>query len=428
MGTQKKIGRIAGILVGVGLVAILIWCMIPITILVTSDNKLSIVDKIFSESILKDCGNKTITFVENNKQSKYKYVDLGIVPRMESEVAEYVDNNKVLHTDNIKIGYSYDSLKEKLEEMNTNRIKNQYSSLAKEDNGFVVTKEIIGNYLDTDKLYDYIVQNLESNDDIELSNFYEKFDTSKVRQRQLEQEVSKIENTYINYTNECTLKLMDFPNYLFVENNKIVLKDTNETLLEEVDKVIEKELAGYDTVGNEMEFTTTNGDTIKIGGGTWGDVFDSDLESKYIVDKFKKFECEDGRTPILSQDYSNEIPNTYVEVSIADQWVWYYKDGELVMDSGCVTGTLGKCDTPHGVYYIFQKAHNVTFEGGVSSRNWMKFTERGHGLHDATWRSNSQFGTNRYTWDGSHGCVNLPLKFANELYDKVGIDTCVVIY
>ena len=199
MSKQKKIGVAVGIAVGVGLVAILVWYMLPITILVTPDDKLSIVSKISSESILKDCGNKTITFVENDKQFAYKYADLGIVPTMESEVVHYVENNKVLHTDSIKIGYSYDALKEKLEKMNTDRIKNQYSSLVKKDNEFVVTEEIIGNFLNTNKLYDYIVQNLEGNDVVELSNFYEEFDTSKVRQRQLEKEVSKVENTYINY-------------------------------------------------------------------------------------------------------------------------------------------------------------------------------------------------------------------------------------
>ena len=41
----------------------------------------------------------------------------------------------------------------------------------------------------------------------------------------------------------------------------------------------------------------------------------------------------------------------------------------------------------------------------------------GEGLHDAQWRS--RFGGDIYLTNGSHGCINLPLEKAAELYNIV---------
>ena len=94
-----------------------------------------------------------------------------------------------------------------------------------------------------------------------------------------------------------------------------------------------------------------------------------------------------------------------------------------------VTGNEGTNDTPVGVYYINDMFHGMTFSGGLSSHNWMKFTARGHGFHDATWRPDTDFDSSEtYKGRGSHGCVNLPLDFSSELFDSVQVGTVVVIY
>lgn len=62
----------------------------------------------------------------------------------------------------------------------------------------------------------------------------------------------------------------------------------------------------------------------------------------------------------------------------------------------------------HGVFIINEKS-NV-----------------GVGLHDAKWRS--RFGGGIYENDGSHGCINLPAAFAEQLFNKVRRGTPVIIY
>ena len=58
---------------------------------------------------------------------------------------------------------------------------------------------------------------------------------------------------------------------------------------------------------------------------------------------------------------------------------------------------------------------------------WMPFKGNSVGLHDATWQS--AFGGSRYLQGfGSHGCVNLPLDKAKELYGMVEPGDVVVVH
>ena len=50
----------------------------------------------------------------------------------------------------------------------------------------------------------------------------------------------------------------------------------------------------------------------------------------------------------------------------------------------------------------------------------------GVGMHDATWRN--KFGGEIYKTSGSHGCINLPLSIAKELYEEVETGFPVVSY
>ena len=126
---------------------------------------------------------------------------------------------------------------------------------------------------------------------------------------------------------------------------------------------------------------------------------------------------------------SHIIDDSYIEVSIKDQHLWVYKDKELVLDSDVVTGTKGKHDTPLGIYYITEMIDGKYLRGDnyvTWVNKWIRITNRGHGLHDATWRN--RFGNNIYTYNGSHGCVNIPKKVAYELFEIAEIGMPVIIY
>ncbi len=127
--------------------------------------------------------------------------------------------------------------------------------------------------------------------------------------------------------------------------------------------------------------------------------------------------------------YGETVGDTYVEVSVSDQYMWYIVDGDVYLESDCVTGNYNTADTPKGFWSVNNKISPCTLKGDdyVSYVTyWMPFIGGGWGLHDATWRS--KFGGNIYKGDGSHGCVNLPYDIAKKLYAHIEIGTPVIVY
>ncbi len=132
---------------------------------------------------------------------------------------------------------------------------------------------------------------------------------------------------------------------------------------------------------------------------------------------------------VSSDMYDKSMGDTYIEVSIEEQHLWYYKKGKLTLDTDVVTGNAdGSHDTPTGYFKVYQRARNTTLTGpGYSSfvEYWMAFSG-GCGIHDASWRSS--FGGSIYKGDGSHGCVNTPIDKVKVLYEDTEIGTPVIVY
>ena len=113
------------------------------------------------------------------------------------------------------------------------------------------------------------------------------------------------------------------------------------------------------------------------------------------------------------------IENTYIEIDISDQILYFYQDNQFVLSSPIVTG-MNETPTYNGYFYIYSKetdvilkSENYNYQQPVSF--WMPFNG-GIGLHDATWRD--RFGEDIYKYSGSHGCVNLPYEIALFLYQN----------
>lgn len=121
-----------------------------------------------------------------------------------------------------------------------------------------------------------------------------------------------------------------------------------------------------------------------------------------------------------------------MEVDLSGQHVWLYVNGEEAVSTDCVSGTMSKpdCVTPPGTYTLYYKespsvlkGENNEYESKVTY--WMPFNG-GIGLHDAVWRSS--FGGDIYKTSGSHGCINLPLEAAAQIYERVYDGIPIICY
>ena len=151
---------------------------------------------------------------------------------------------------------------------------------------------------------------------------------------------------------------------------------------------------------------------------------DADSEQEEDLENTRE-EASDGWN---TDGASNTASSYRIEISIADQCLYLYQDGDLIFATECVTGTEGERDTPVGEFSILDKVENTVLNGEDFSRSikyWMPIYMN-VGIHDAYWRED--FGGDIYTYDGSHGCVNLSLSAAEYLFDVVSVGTPVTVY
>jgi hypothetical protein len=116
-----------------------------------------------------------------------------------------------------------------------------------------------------------------------------------------------------------------------------------------------------------------------------------------------------------------------VVVSLSQQALWAYEDGQVIRSTYVSTGTE-KFRTPPGYFTVNTKVPEQDMEGVLGGEYYnvpkvpdvLYFTNRGHAIHGTYWHEN--FGTPM-----SHGCINLPMDVAEWMYNWAQLGMAVVI-
>ena len=187
-----------------------------------------------------------------------------------------------------------------------------------------------------------------------------------------------------------------------------------------------------------------SGNQVVIENNEYGYWIDEDGEYEQLVKDLEGGQPV-SREPVYTtagngRDGDDDLVNGYVEVDLTGQHLWFYYEGELILDTDVVTGQpvgvnkkTGEQEdwsTYEGSYPIAYTEHPATLSSDiygyeVDVQYWMPFVY-GQGLHDASWRS--AFGGNIYQTDGSHGCVNLPPQVAATIYDYIDAGFPIILY
>ena len=213
----------------------------------------------------------------------------------------------------------------------------------------------------------------------------------------------------------------------------ITIKDNNVGIDEDkVRRYVEKYAGYYDTYNKELRFRTHDGQIKNIKRGNYGWLTDVDAEVEQLMSCLNKG-GEQIKAPVcLHEAYAkgaDDIGPSYVEIDLSNQHLYLYKDGKLYLETDLVSGNVSAGHrTPDGIYGVTYKAQSVILRGpGYASfvYYWMPYNG-GVGMHDATWRN--KFGGTIYKTAGSHGCINLPLSVAKQIYEQVEAGFPVVTY
>ena len=361
----------------------------------------------------------------------------------------------------LKVEYSYDL--DKLDGEVQRRVVDtslndgsEDAYIEKSDKKFVIVEEVQGTKIDSSKqteLLEYIKEQIsQGNTTVDISelDFYEKPEVVAEDLQETCDKLNAIVDITIAYDFDYTTETLEGETIIdwITVNKRSKVPYTVDS-----DKVMEyvEQLAGkYDTYKKDRTFKSTSRGTIlvKQGKGCYGWWIDqqktcdalieaieagenASLEPVYYVNPNSNYEytCnEDWRTE------KTDIGNTYIEVDLKKQHLWYYENGKLKFETDIVSGKpTEERNTPEGVYKLWLKEKDKTLTGSNSTESWetpVKYWNNistiGVGLHDATWHSS--FGGDRYKNYGSHGCINMPLEAAKYVYENIEIGTPCVMY
>ena len=250
---------------------------------------------------------------------------------------------------------------------------------------------------------------------------------------------TKASITYTFGDQTVTLDGSTLKNWLqFDEKGQLVQDDASFT--QHVKDFVAQLASEHNTVGTTRSFNTTSGRTVSVYGSAYGWKIDQDAEAAQLTEEIRTG-TQTTREPVYSRRANaygyNDIGSTYIEVDLSSQHMYYYQGGSIIFDSDIVSGDIRYDDraTPPGIFTLYYKKSpdvlrgakkpDGTYEYETSVTYWMPFNG-GIGFHDATWQA--YFGGDRYTYAGSHGCINMPLDAAATLYSIIDTNVPIVCF
>ena len=308
--------------------------------------------------------------------------------------------------------------------------KSQNATLFYQNGEYVISREVYGNEVNKKVLYEEVVKAIKRGDttiNLKSSNCYEKpkITTTSSEVASAKDTLNKYVSSKITYNFAGLTRYVDsavIKNWLGVDGNSQVTIDAGK-------------VKNYvDTLASD--YTSSLGISIKVNGGYSGNnhswIIDSSEETKSLIENIKNGQVI-TKQPIYAQtsaaSYFSNVGETFVEVDMAKQHLWYYKNGYLVVEGDIVTGNASAGhSTPAGVYHFYSKQKDTVLKGedyAAPVSFWMPFVNQ-VGLHDASWRWT--FGGEIYKTDGSHGCVNAPYYVAKTVYDNIKIGDTIICY
>lgn len=318
---------------------------------------------------------------------------------------------------------------------NIKKAKNAYIGDYDENaGGFAIIAEETGSEPDDDKMREVLSEKITMLEEIvylEPEDCYKKAEITS-ENSELIKELDAI-NSYLGarivYDWNGSEEIVDgkvISNWLVREGKEIFLDETK------VAEYVAEKSKEHDTYGKDREFTTTDGRVLTLKSGGYGWKTAREEETVALIEAVKNGE-NINREPIYrstaARKGADDIGDSYVEIDLGAQHLYLYVDGAIVLETDLVSGNVSRgWTTPPGVFGLTYKTRNAVLRGNnyeTPVNYWMPFNGN-IGMHDATWRAN--FGGDIYMTNGSHGCVNLPLDAAAQIYEYVSTGFPVVCY
>ncbi len=303
------------------------------------------------------------------------------------------------------------------------------------ENGYEILPEEHGAKVKKDVLYDAVKKafvTLEPSLSIEEAKAYEEPIITSQNPKLIAalNEMNKIAGSKITYNFGEDIEVLDgnkISEWLSVNKKYEVMLD-----IEGIKEFVDYIGWAYNSFGKTRTFTTSYGDVIEVRGGDYGWWLNRGKETSELRDLLlegKQLVREPAYFQTARQYGKDDVGDTYVEVNLTAQHLFFYMEGKLILETDFVSGNLSKnYGTPTGTYSITYKETDATLKGenyATPVDYWMPFNGN-IGFHDAPWRKD--FGKDIYMKQGSHGCINMPPAVAKNLFENISKGIPVIVY
>ena len=337
--------------------------------------------------------------------------------------------------DQTQLDSAIKTIETQLNDLNKNRTKTKDATLTKEADGFTITPEVEGNSINVAAVVADIKKSVSSNkDNLELTDYTEKPKVT-ANDKNLQDELNalnKVAQVQANYSINGTdfqIPTETIMDWLEYKDGKVTLNK------EKVTNYVTDLGKQYNTSSNPTTFKSTRRGNVTVPDGTLSWTIQTDQEVAALTEQLMKGE-DFTRSPIVQGSATADKPlvgNTYIEVDLENQHMWYYKDGAVALETDIVSGKP-KTPTPAGVFYVWDKARDETLRGknddGTKYASpvdyWMPIDWTGVGIHDSDWQP--AYGGDLWKTRGSHGCINTPPDVMAKLYNMVETGTPVLVF
>jgi len=403
-----------------------------------------------------------LTILENKgRQDVISGSEIGLEYRAGTEAEKLLkDQNgfawpKAFFTENsrkvsVNVSYNEESLNQRISQLSCLQTEQTPAENAKPEfdgNQYVIKPEVYGNAVDKERLTEQVK--------VHITEFQPQLDMvetkcyAKPKYTEDSKEVQEACDAMNKYVNASITYPMNEPvvvdkalisQWLQVDGEMKVSLNT-EAMKQWFTAFGDK----YDTQGTTRTFTTPAGKSATVTGGTYGWSIDEDTElvnlqnsilNGEVVTREPAYYAGGTAAAHSGQDWGN----TYAEVDMSAQHMWYVQNGQVVLETDVVTGEpIPSKITPEGVYSLMWKQPNSVLVGDINPdtgepayrtkvKYWMQVTSSGVGFHDAIWQT--AFGGTLYQipGTGSHGCINMPLDQAGALFNMIEPGTPVIFH
>lgn len=343
-----------------------------------------------------------------------------------------------------------------------------YVTYSEEEGCGVLVEEEMGNKIQLAQLEQAVMDSIERMDTTldltDESQYHDVYRNPKFtsEDEQLQEQIKTYNNYLLNWVTwkmgegvEETITPEDIKDWLHV-NKAGKVKFDKQGLRDWVEQFCLK----YKTYGATRDFTTHDGEKIQVSGGDYGWRMDFEATVKQANRAIQKDKSEaidayiasgtDADCQALTTTYKPKYVKTafrmnfenptqdwdtenYSEIDISDQMVYVYKDGKLAYSSICVTGLASDPEraTKLGCYDIKDKKEDYVLTGEdyeTPTKYWVRIMWTGTGYHYLGRSDWGNWSPEIYKTRGSHGCINLQLEDAKNIYDLVQMHDVVFIH